>query len=307
MLGDELGGLIEQLPRGLIVMTCTAGLLWVLLLVYFAAIRPARARRRNAVSTAAAAAENPTYNPLPTPEPVMPAAELPDLDMLMGAADDEPDFDVAPAAAPRPAAAANARRLGTADVRLADGEMVHAREALLVLRDPRDGQLIVQVDDTGYKSLDGPYSPRARVEALLREVGILLGAEQRPAGPPPQAAPQSSVAPPSPTGTGAMPGDLPRYSELKDEIVSRGAFRPHKTERAAVPELNIPAAIEAYLQYSKSFTPEFAQRSIHVLPAIGGGVRIEVDGTYYDGVNDVADADVRAFLQATIQEWQKRQ
>jgi hypothetical protein len=94
---------------------------------------------------------------------------------------------------------------------------------------------------------------------------------------------------------------------MKDEIKSRGAFRASKSEMPPIPELNIPAAIEAYLQYKKQFSPEYAQRSIHVLPAMGGGVRIEVDGTYYESVGDVADNDIRAFLQATIQEWQKRQ
>jgi hypothetical protein len=36
-------------------------------------------------------------------------------------------------------------------------------------------------------------------------------------------------------------------------------------------------------------------------------VRIQVDDKFYDAVGDVADAEVRAFLSATIQEWQDRQ
>jgi hypothetical protein len=197
------------------------------------------------------------------------------------------------------------RRLGSTDIRLADGAVIHAAEAMVLLRDPRDGRLIVHVGDTGYKSLDGAAGVRAAVNAAVGELTHLLntGEHKRSV----DAQPSRPAPLPPPTGTNAMPGDLPRYTELKDEKVSRGAFRPHKTEMPVIPELNIPAAIEAYLQYKKGFTDEYAHRSIHVLPAIGGGVRIEVDGTYYDSVGDVADSEVRAFLQATIQEWQKRQ
>ena len=322
MLGEELGGLLSQLPVPLIVMTCTAGLLWLGALVYFAVIRPNRVKRRKAAEQAAEVA--PGFVPYTAPAmPAASAADLPDLDLLTSA---EPApvraASTAPAFAASAAPAAGARRLSSVDVKLSDGNTVHAQEALIVLRDPRDGRLIVQMSDTGHKSLDGSLRP-GFIE-LMRELGQMATAvsaapaavEAAPLESPaadavpvqavPVAPPVMSAAPPTPGGTGVMPGDLPRYSEMKDEIKSRGAFRAAKSEMPPVPELNIPAAIEAYLQYKKQFSPEYAQRSIHVLPA-PGGVRIEVDGTYFDSVGDVADPDVRAFLQATIQEWQKRQ
>ncbi len=322
MLGEELGGLLSQLPVPLIVMTCTAGLLWLGALVYFAVIRPNRVKRRKAAEQAAEVA--PAFVPYTAPAmPAASAADLPDLDLLTSA---EPApvraASTAPAFAASAAPAAGARRLSSVDVKLSDGNTVHAQEALIVLRDPRDGRLIVQMSDTGHKSLDGSLRPGFL--ELMRELGQMATAvsaapaavEAAPLESPaadvvpvqavPVAPPVMSAAPPTPGGTGVMPGDLPRYSEMKDEIKSRGAFRAAKSEMPPVPELNIPAAIEAYLQYKKQFSPEYAQRSIHVLPA-PGGVRIEVDGTYFDSVGDVADPDVRAFLQATIQEWQKRQ
>jgi hypothetical protein len=333
MLGEELGGLLGQLPMPLIVMTCTAGLLWVGALVYFAVIRPNRAKRREAAKQAEAV---PGFVPFSAPAAASAsAAELPDLDLLTSA-DPAPApvraTQTAPALKTSTVPAAGARRLSSVDVKLAGGDTIHAQEALIVLRDPRDGKLIVQMGDTGYKSLDGGM--RGDFMNLMRELGTLATAPSAAPAPPPmpvsepvmdaepapadfvpavEAAPAPvmppsvSVAPPSPTGNSVMPGDLPKYSEMKDEIKSRGAFRAAKSEMPPVPELNIPAAIEAYLQYKKQFSPEYAQRSIHVLPAPGGGVRIEVDGTYFESVGDVADAEVRAFLQSTIQEWQKRQ
>lgn len=314
MLGDELGGLIGQLPRGLIVITCGAGLLWLGLMVYFAVIRPSRIRARSLTMSATptpayvGAPVGPQVTPAPAPA-VHEPMELPDLDLLTTGHEPE----VPPAAVPATitstirAAASAARRLGSADIKLSDGSIIHAPEMLVILRDPRDQRPIVQVGDTGYKSLDESPAVRATLEKLLAELN-----QPMPQAPPrlptseiPRPAPPV-FTPPPPTG-GAMPGDLPKYSELKDELKSRGAFRQHKTEMPNIPELNIPAAIEAYLQYKKSFDPEYSKRNIHVHPAPGGGVRIEVDGMFYDSVGDVADPDVRAFLQSTIQEWQSRQ
>ena len=65
--------------------------------------------------------------------------------------------------------------------------------------------------------------------------------------------------------------------------------------------------IEELLQLRLTATPELAQRSIHIRPALDGGVRIEVDGKFYEGVGDVADQHIREFIQSTIREWEARQ
>lgn len=299
MLGQELAGLFEQLPRGLIVLTCGSGLAWIFLMVYFAVIRPARKRRQE---MALAPAPLPAYIGAEQPAAAMSAPaqtdDLPDLMMLTG-----------PETLSTPVQPAGARRLGSVDVKLADGGTVHAAELLLILRDPRDNSLIVQSGDVGHKALANAPETRALLKKLLSELGHQQGGDTAPA--PTEAAPRP-VAPPAPQRppvnvSGPLPGDLPKFSEIKDEIVSRGAFRPAKTEMPPVPDLNISGAIETYLQYRKSFSPEYARRSIHILPGIGGSVRIEVDGNFYDAVSDVTDPDVRAFLQETIAEWQSRQ
>lgn len=300
MLGDELGGLIAQLPRGLIMMTCVAGGLWLALMVYFAVIRPARRRAREAAERAAMPPP-PSFVPYTgdtlTAPAASAAAELPDLDLLMHGH------------APTP------RRLGDVDVELSDGSIISATEVLVVLRDSRDGSLLLQSAGVAHSATERTPS-RAVLESVLAELRQKLPSAPAASAPPaePSAAPRPAstaevprVVPPPPVAGGVMPGDLPKFSDMRDEIKSRGAFRPYKSEMPPIPELNIPAAIEAYLQYKKSYSPEFAKRSIHVHAAPGGGVRIEVEGRYYDAVGDVEDADVRAFLQATIEEWQSRQ
>lgn len=106
------------------------------------------------------------------------------------------------------------------------------------------------------------------------------------------------------------PGALPDYKALgaSDKVVKTGGIlRRSKLELTPLPELNIAAAIEAFLQHRLGATRRFLGRRIHVHSAASGGVRIEVDGTFFESVNDIEDTEVRDFIAATIQEWQDRQ
>ena len=101
------------------------------------------------------------------------------------------------------------------------------------------------------------------------------------------------------------PGDLPKF-----KMPDGPPVKPKRGQRPVaepIPEINIAASIEAFLQHKLSMTPQYATRSIHVRPASHGGVAIEVDGKFYESVGEVEDAAVRAFLSATIEEWQARQ
>jgi hypothetical protein len=70
--------------------------------------------------------------------------------------------------------------------------------------------------------------------------------------------------------------------------------------------INVADEIEALLQQRLASNPSLAHRSIHVQPSITGGVRIVVDGTSYEAVDEVSDPEARAFIQETIQEWNAR-
>lgn len=103
---------------------------------------------------------------------------------------------------------------------------------------------------------------------------------------------------------GSAPGDLPRFKMPDTPIKPKRGQRP---TAEPIPEINIAASIEAFLQHKLIQTPQYAGRSIHVRPASHGGVHIEVDGIFYDSVSEVSDAGVRQYLTATIEEWQARQ
>jgi hypothetical protein len=88
----------------------------------------------------------------------------------------------------------------------------------------------------------------------------------------------------------------------------RRAVRDRGKDKTAEPAVvSIPDQIEAYLQYRLALTPPFLGRSIHVREAPGGGVRIEVDGRFYEAVSDIEDTNVRDFVRTAIQEWEDKQ
>ena len=105
-----------------------------------------------------------------------------------------------------------------------------------------------------------------------------------------------------------LPGDLPNM-KLPDnpDNYEKGRYGWTKIKRVdKAPELNIADAIEAYLQYRIEQHPAYQRRGIHIKPALGGGVKIEADGKAYNFVDEVADPDVRSFIQTAINEWQDR-
>ncbi len=293
-MGSDLAGFLQQpFVSAMLALMCTLGVLLVAVigaLVYLRRRRGITPDKRRAVASAL-------------------ADDMPDLDSLVGRL----TFDPQPAAPPAPTRAA---RQGTFVVAVNDGDAAEAVEVMTILRDVVDGRLIIQMGDKTLRNPAADPEFRDRLNRLMREVAQLaktnlpaapaveappvtdeLAARPAPAAPPrPQPA-----APPMPS---EAPGALPTF-RLEDQGPIKPA-RGQKLERKPVPEINIAAAIEAYLQHKLQFTPQYAGRSIHIYPSPDGGVSIEVDGQYYDAVSSVADPDVRGFLEATIQEWQER-
>ena len=81
----------------------------------------------------------------------------------------------------------------------------------------------------------------------------------------------------------------------------------HQLMQAAASAGSIAEQIEELLQMRLSQTPGFSTRSIHVRPASGGSLRIEVDGMYYEHVDEIIDPDVREYIRNVIKEWEARQ
>jgi len=289
--------------------------------------------------------------------------DLPPLDMLLGALDEDPEPEPEPIIPDAPPEVVQLRKMekGVQHVQLNSGQIAPTQEVITILRDEDDGKLIIQVGDTAYRTLaDSPQIKSLFTQVMKELAGTItkpdntpparkryVVGQPEPAKPtpqpqqtpkpkqtpqpvadkrnddvssirdllvseaetetPPQQPPAPSTPPP-PTVDGTMPGDLPSFklddNPLKSE--KKGRFST-KTEAEPVPELDLAAAIETYLQYKLQHTPNYAGRNIHIHGTPSGAIRIQVDDNYYDFVDEVADTNVRAFLQATIAEWQDRQ
>jgi hypothetical protein len=234
---------------------------------------------------------------------------------------------------------------GQVNVRLESGNTVQARELLSVLRDENDGRLMILAGETAYRTLLNDPEVKKLFTLIMKELSAVIlkpddaaPATQTPVGQPAPAATQKTETPsvtaapaqqqttPTPaasvsnedtaTSTRTMkevaeplPGDLPSFKMPDNpdnyKVGRFGSVSVKRIDKA--PELNIADAIEAYLQYKIDQNPQYQRRGIHIKPALGGGVKIEADGKSYEFVDEVADADVRSFIQTAINEWQERQ
>lgn len=299
-IGDFLG----QIPVGLILLFCGSGVLLLITMGYMVNSRSRRARK--AIPPVSRYDE--AYDDA--------ADDLPDLDALASS-------EVAP---PAPTPAAPPRPSGTFSIFLAEGETADVVEVLSVVRDVADGSLIIRIADKAYRNppavADAEF--KRRFHNTLRDLNEAqhpvdpkrASAPAAPAAEPDEliaaaateAAPAAAPPPVEMPSLGAYepaPGDLPKFKMPEGPPV-----KPKRGQRPAaepIPEINIAGAIEAFLQHKLTKLPQYSSRSIHVRPAMHGGVQIEVDGVFYESVSEVEDAAVRQFLTSTIEEWQSRQ
>lgn len=309
-----------------------------------------------------------TENNQPMSEQEQPAAQskridtgdLPPLDMLLGNLEAEPEPEPEPT--PKPDAPPQIVQLkdispDTAYVQLNTGQIAPAQEIISILRDDDDGRLLIQVGNTGYRTLADSADIKLLFTQIMKELAgtitkpdsnppvrkryvvgepevdepifqqtpnieppvqsdmpsirdLLVDNDPVPAKPvEPKRERPKAPAPPPPKHGAPMPGDLPSY-KLEDNPLKaekKGRFGGQKMEAEPVPELDLAAAIETYLQYKLQHTPDYMGRAIHIHGTPSGAIRIQVDQDYYDFVDEVADTEIRQFLQDTIAEWQERQ
>jgi hypothetical protein len=164
-----------------------------------------------------------------------------------------------------------------------------AVEVMRIWRDVGDGSLIIQIGGQFYRhsaAISNPEQKR-RFEAVVRTLSAMINA--------PSAEPRKPLS-----AVSSPPASAPAVEPPK-----RGLFgRAKPTEPQ--PQVSIADQIEEFLQARLLASPQFATRSIHVRPTPDHGVRIEVDGHFYDTVAEVIDPDVREFLTTILREWEAR-
>jgi hypothetical protein len=181
---------------------------------------------------------------------------------------------------------------------MADGEMV---EVLRVLRDLADGSLVVEIGGRKYRSLTEIADPQVKRRFLGNAQALALFAQvaESPSMPWPASTPDVTLQP-----------DLPP-TELAEPLLSTSQLvanvEPVISQVQPGGPKTMADEIEELIQMRLKSIPTLMHRSIHILQAAGGGIRVEVDGRYFDSVAGITDPDVMAFLQSIIRQWEARQ
>ncbi|MBX3066237.1 MAG: hypothetical protein KF726_24880 [Anaerolineae bacterium] len=246
-----------------------------------------------------------------------PPIEEPDLDMLttnslLDEAERMPSTPP-PAPAPKPTAqaqpaaqpvqSASAPRLMSTEEDPDD-----AIEVMRIWRDVNDGGLIVQMGNQRYRTLLEVRTPdlQRRFTAVVRDLmniaGINAGSASGTSAPTPSPSPRSTSSF-APATVSPMPPASPKPVGVLDRVVRRGSSKQEQDDQPP----GIAASVEEFLQLRLIATPHLVSRNIHVRPSPDQGIRIEVDGRFYDSVDEVADAEVREYLQTVMAEWASKQ
>lgn len=172
-------------------------------------------------------------------------------------------------------------------------------ELLRVWRDLSTGSLVVEIGGQRFTSLDHLRS----VDLERRFVNVVheLDGLARP----------TSAATPRVTISPAADKDETAPPSMRPGAMFRQMTRAAMGQNPATPDMNTPLTIadqiEELLQARLVDLPSFRGRTIHVRPSLEGGVRIEIDGQFYDGIGAVEDPDVRALLGEVVREWESKQ
>jgi hypothetical protein len=197
-----------------------------------------------------------------------------------------------------------------------NGENIQVGDAVEVMRiwrDINDGGLIIQMGGQRYRTLGDIKNQdlARRFVAVVRELwamvsngpGRITGGDAAGAAVPP---PTNSTGMKARMGLLSSEPDQPEKPHMAAQF-GRLAIGQSPTPKAPEsPPSGIANAVEEFLQFKLSNTPEYAARSIHIRPAPDHSVRIEVDGHFYEAIGDVVDPDVREFLFNLMREWEAR-
>jgi hypothetical protein len=196
-----------------------------------------------------------------------------------------------------------------------NGENIQVGDAVEVMRiwrDINDGSLIFQMGGQRYRGLSDIKNQdlARRFVAIVRELWAMVSN-----GPARMTGGDAAGAVPPPTNSAGMKGrmgllssepDQPEKPHMAAQFGRLAIGQSQTPKKPEPPPSGIANAVEEFLQFKLSNTPEYAARSIHIRPAPDHSVRIEVDGHYYEAIGDVVDPDVREFLFNLMREWEAR-
>jgi len=195
-------------------------------------------------------------------------------------------------------------------------------------RDRNSGKVLVEINRKMFETPDEMRpEQQAALAKALDELQLWLGADELvaraliPPSPSPSPAPSQPVSSVGPTDAHTLEPLVsaeaasqvfinPAEPEVKPPSMQIGdiiaqVFNPEKTKTAKKPVKSIAAQVDEIIQEKLPGSP-FKNRIISVTDLPGRGLLVRVDNLSYEGIGDVADADIRQFLRECVSEWERR-
>jgi hypothetical protein len=210
--------------------------------------------------------------------------------------------------------------------------MISEFEVMRVLRLPPRGKLAVEIGNRRYEQLAEIEDPalRQRVTAAIGELidfaggyNVLVVAGVAPA---PVLSSQTAAksGPPADEELRRRQEEFLESLERERDALKMAARAPMRRPAiplitpTPLPDSNQPAAriaathakptlveeIDAVLQKYVAADPSLAGRSIHLEQAAGGGLRICVDGRYFQRPGDIEERAIQLALKMALKEWE---
>lgn len=217
-------------------------------------------------------------------------------------------------------------------------------ELLRLLRDPQSGQLIIQVGRQHYTKLAdvadkkiGQYILKLAAHFLAFTNGMIVteagvksiytpkvSKTPQPITPAPSTPPPSISAPapieeikptqpdppvpkPSPEIEATFLSSLRATPPQPEPAPSRGLFGRSKPTPAPsiLPTLNLAKEINDIVQQRLMYSPLGANNKVDITSAPDGGIRINVNGSFYSSPDDVPDPEIKTLIKESIKQWER--
>lgn len=190
-------------------------------------------------------------------------------------------------------------------------------EIMRILRVPPMGKLVVNFNDKRYATIDEVSEANVRqlLKTAIGELITFAGGYQKLV--------EAGVAPPLAAAPGSQTEDaneaaeafISKLEQERDELKSAGPKpspsllanlrrRPATNAASANKMLSLVEQVDAILQRYLLSDPTLADRKIHLVQDVNGGLIIDVDGKRYERPRDIENPQIQMMIKRALKEWE---
>jgi hypothetical protein len=172
------------------------------------------------------------------------------------------------------------------------------------------------ISDSGVKTVPVPSVGQAPepiivpLAQLAQHVGPSSAPEPAPAKAASPADAPPLVPPPPPEAEAAFLASLqvkPAKTDSQPSVSRGGLFGRSAPAPAPIllPVLNLAKEINTIVQARLTYSPLAQTSRVEVISAMDGGIRINVNGTFYETPDEITDPEVKTLIKESIKQWER--